>query len=73
MVLLAEASLIAALSARRSGARVGFVVAVLALPWPWFVDAHPVLRSAFAQPPRWRRAAAKGRDDGTLPPLYPPR
>lgn len=51
--LLTEAFAIAALSARRGPARVAFAVAVLLLPWPWFVEAPAFWRSAFALGACW--------------------
>ena len=46
--LLGEALLIAGLAARPRGARLAFALAVLLLPWPWFVQAPAFVRSAFA-------------------------
>ena len=51
--LLAEAVVVAALSGRQRGARLAFALAVLLLPWPWFVEAHAFWRSAFALGACW--------------------
>src|SRR5688572_18534494 len=53
VVLLAEALVIAGLSARPRGSRLAFALAVLLLPWPWFVDAPAFVRSAFALGACW--------------------
>lgn len=51
--LLLEVLLIAGLSARPAGARAAFALALLLLPWPAFVDAPVLWRSAFAVGAFW--------------------
>lgn len=52
-IWLADASLIAALSAHRGGARIALALAALLLPYPFLVDAAPWLRAVFAVGALW--------------------